>query len=209
MSAKDYGENLTEEQAKDLEAMVAEEDKAEELGDDCVETNLVHNSSKAYGYNYASLADMANAGVKIPKMKVGLVEGHEYIFWREGGEWLQGARIVVPEMKGANDAQRYGSAITYARRVTVAMSQSVATTDDKDVERSEVPRKSWVSKDDKYDAAMKPFPATDKQVGYLKSLLEKLDTDAETIEGTLEKARANGNKCSEFIEVAKKRLESK
>ena len=32
---------------------------------------IVANTSKAYGYNYASLSDIANQGFSIPKMKTG------------------------------------------------------------------------------------------------------------------------------------------
>ena len=32
---------------------------------------IVANTSKAYGYNYASLGDIANQGFEIPRMKTG------------------------------------------------------------------------------------------------------------------------------------------
>lgn len=102
---------------------------------------IVSTASKAYGYNYASLADMARQGVKIPKMRLriernpitGARDG-AFLEYSDGQEWGIGAEIVIPEMKGMNAAQRYGSALTYARRYTVAMSQGIATDDDDAVE---------------------------------------------------------------------------
>lgn len=93
--------------------------------------NIVQNKDKAYGYNYSSLAALAAAGVEIPKMRTATVEGKQFVeYLDEAGEWQRGAEIVVPEMKGMNAAQAYGSALTYARRYTVMMAKSVVCTDD-------------------------------------------------------------------------------
>lgn len=75
------------------------------------QTKVVKNRSKAYGYNYTSLADIANAGFEIPKMRVRPTEFGEFIEYFDGNEWQTGAKIVVPDMKGSNEAQRYGSAL--------------------------------------------------------------------------------------------------
>lgn len=98
--------------------------------------NIVTNDSKAYGYNYASLSDIAKQGFKIPKMKTGTENGKDYIFYYDTDlkEWTRGAEIVLPEMKGANICQRMGSAITYARRYTCHLYLSLACDDDKKVE---------------------------------------------------------------------------
>ena len=100
---------------------------------------IVANTSKAYGYNYASLSDIANQGFTIPKMKTGTENEKEYVFYydTELKEWVRGAEIVVPEMKGSNSAQRYGSAITYARRYTTLLALSLACDDDKKIETQE------------------------------------------------------------------------
>lgn len=97
---------------------------------------IVANTSKAYGYNYASLSDIANQGFAIPKMKTGSEDGKEYVYYYDAElkEWTRGAEIVVPEMKGSNSAQRYGSAITYARRYTTLLALSLACDDDKKIE---------------------------------------------------------------------------
>lgn len=56
-------------------------------------------------------------------------------------EWVRGARVVLPKLpegakdnKTMNDAQAYGSAITYARRYTALMIYGIATEDDSKVE---------------------------------------------------------------------------
>ena len=58
-----------------------------------------------------------------------------------GCEWVRGARVVLPKLpegakdnKTMNDAQLYGSAITYARRYTALMLFGIATEDDSKVE---------------------------------------------------------------------------
>lgn len=98
---------------------------------------IVKNESKGYGYTYSSLADLERAGIKIPIMRttVNQFNGAEYVEWLDDkGEWQQGAKVVPMTMKGMNDAQAYGSALTYARRYTVQMAMSVACDDDVAVE---------------------------------------------------------------------------
>lgn len=105
---------------------------------------IVSNASKAYGYNYASLADIINQGFVIPKMKTGTdTNGKEYVYYldTELNEWIRGAEIVIPEnivtkdgKNKMNSAQRYGSAITYARRYTAHLALQLACDDDKKLE---------------------------------------------------------------------------
>lgn len=101
--------------------------------------NIVANDSKAYGYNYASLSDIAKQGFTIPKMKTGTENEREYVYYydTEIKEWIRGAEIVIPEMKGSNQAQKYGSAITYARRYTCHLALQLVCDDDKKVETQE------------------------------------------------------------------------
>ena len=98
--------------------------------------NIVTNDSKAYGYNYASLSDIAKQGFKIPKMKTGTENDKEYVYYYDDElkEWIRGAEVVIPDMRGSNQAQRYGSAITYARRYTCHLALQLACDDDKKVE---------------------------------------------------------------------------
>lgn len=97
---------------------------------------VIGKKSKAYGYNYTSLGDIALEGLEIPKMRIKRLEGDDYIEYLDGEEWQLGARIITPEMKGANEAQRYGSGLTYARRYTTLMALQLACDDDKKIEEA-------------------------------------------------------------------------
>ena len=127
---------------------------------------LVGNRSKAYGYNYASLGDIALQGFVIPKMRTKTTEFGEYVEYydTELKEWFTGAKIVVPEMKGSNDAQRYGSALTYARRYTVQMALGLACDEDKKLE-AQAPEKEEPKKPKK--AEPKKVEEPEKQIAYL------------------------------------------
>lgn len=108
----------------------------------------VNTASKAYGYNYASLADIANAGFTIPKMRVKPTEFGEFVEYydTDSQDWQIGSKIVIPDMKGSNDAQKYGSALTYARRYTVMMALGIASEDDKEVETKAPQKESTQAK---------------------------------------------------------------
>lgn len=97
---------------------------------------IVKNNSKAYGYNYASLADIVNQGFTLPKMRIAANEFGNFIEYFDGTEWQMGAPIVVPEMKGMNAAQAMGSALTYARRYTAQMALGLACDDDAKLEKT-------------------------------------------------------------------------
>lgn len=98
---------------------------------------IVKSESKAYGYNYASLADIVNQGFKLPMMETRTIEGTTFMGWLDDkGDWHQGAPLIVPEMKGMNAAQAMGSALTYARRYTAQMALGLACDDDAKLEKT-------------------------------------------------------------------------
>ena len=98
---------------------------------------IVKSESQAYGYNYASLADIVNQGFKLPMMETKTIEGQIFMGWVDDkGEWHQGAPLIVPEMKGMNAAQAMGSALTYARRYTAQMALGLACDDDAKLEKT-------------------------------------------------------------------------
>lgn len=107
------------------------------------ESKIVKTASKAYGYNYASLGDIVEQGNKIPEMRIKPTEFGEFIEYKDdNGEWQIGSKIVVPEMKGMNAAQAYGSALTYARRYTALMALALVCDDDKKLEASAPEKKA-------------------------------------------------------------------
>ena len=108
---------------------------------------IVKNNSKAYGYNYASLADIVNAGFELPQMRIKPTDNGEYVeYLDDKGEWQIGAKVVVPDMKGSNEAQRYGAAISYARRFTAQLALKIATSDDQKIETQDEETKSYNEK---------------------------------------------------------------
>lgn len=111
------------------------------------ENKIISNKS-GQKYHYASLADIARQGVKIPPMRVVYTgdkdgEGNPieyieaYIDGADGGiGWVRGARVVVPRASNMNEAQAYGSAITYARRYTILTLLGIACDDDDKIENT-------------------------------------------------------------------------
>ena len=105
---------------------------------------VVKNESSAKSYNYASLADIVKQGYELPKMKTGTENNKEYVFYKDGEDWIRGAEIVLPEnivsrdgKRVLNSAQLYGAALTFARRYTTLMALCLTTDDDVDIEVGE------------------------------------------------------------------------
>ena len=99
------------------------------------DNQIIKAASKGYNYNYASLADIAKAGKTIPKMRIKPTENGDYIEYLDSNdEWQIGAKIVIPEMAKSNEAQKYGAAVTYARRVTAQLALQLVCSDDDKVE---------------------------------------------------------------------------
>lgn len=125
---------------------------------------ILGNKSDGYKYKYTSLADIVLAGYELPPMRIAvltndvgepvIIDGApvEYVEALRGTEitkeghiicehWTRGARVVLPKLpegakdnKTMNDAQLYGSAVTYARRYTALMFFGLACEDDNKVE---------------------------------------------------------------------------
>ena len=160
-------------------------------------TNIVKNNSTAYGYTYASLSDIAKQGYEIPKMKTVTEDGHEYIAYKDGEEWIRGAEIIIPESERMNKAQLYGAALTYSRRYTALLALQLACEDDKTIE------------DIDENGERKTYPkCSKKQADYLEKLY-----DAENIAKMLayykveQLSDLNTNQANEAISKALKRNE--
>lgn len=134
---------------------------------------IIKNNTDGYGYKYASLADMAEQGITIPKMKTGSEEGIEYVYYfdTELKEWTRGARVVVPDNKAQNKAQMYKSAITYARRATTELALGIACTDDELIEGTDGQGEEKQSKKGAKNASQ-------KQIEYLLKLYTPVDIKA-------------------------------
>lgn len=139
---------------------------------------IVKNNSKGYGYKYASLSDIANQGFEIPKMKTESEYEDEFVYYYDADlkEWIRGAKIVIPEVKGMNKAQVYGSALTYARRYTTLMALQLCCGDDDVIENiNEDGTSKAEKKEKKYDPELDDGePATPKQMEVLKKMNSKV-----------------------------------
>jgi len=110
------------------------------------EPKIIGNKSEGHKYHYASLADIARAGITIPPMRVAtlrdgdhnpiIINGKvsQYIEAFIDNQWIQGCEIVIPASNQMNDAQAYGAALTYARRYTALTLLGIACDDDNKVE---------------------------------------------------------------------------
>lgn len=99
---------------------------------------VIKNNSKGYNYNYATMSDAEKQGFKIPLMKTGTdkdtLKDYVWYFDEEKNEWFRGAEVVIPDAKGMNKAQLYGSALSYARRYTMFMALCLTGDDDVEIE---------------------------------------------------------------------------
>lgn len=98
---------------------------------------IVAKKSTGYGYKYASLSDIVAAGFEIPKTKtVTEADGRDFLYYYDAElkEWLRGAEIVIPESKGMNKAQLFGSGLSYALRYTTTLANRIATSEDEVIE---------------------------------------------------------------------------
>lgn len=163
-----------------------------------MENNIVINESKGHGYNYASLADIASQGYKIPKMKTSTdADGCEYVYWFDETlkEWVRGARIVAIESKMMNPAQCYGASLTYARRYTCHLALSLACDEDSNVENTNA---DGTPKEEK--------KASEKQVNYLLTLIDG-QTEMKLKEklGIASLSDLTANQASEYIKYFKEK----
>lgn len=97
-------------------------------------SKIIKAASTGYNYKFASLADIVMQGYDLPRMRVAVHEGVDYIEYFDGKEWNLGAKVVPLENKSNNAAQNYGASLSYARRYTALMALQLATSDDDLVE---------------------------------------------------------------------------
>lgn len=114
------------------------------------EVPVIHQPTKGYGYTYSDLTTIL--GVINPLLKkhslgfTQLLNGQELktiIFHTESGEQIESS-INIPidvKLKGMNDFQVLGSAITYLRRYSLASSLGLVTDKDADAHGTQEPTK--------------------------------------------------------------------
>ena len=105
------------------------------------EVPVIHKGTKGYGYTYADLAQIFQAiNPLMAKHKLGFMQTVEndsvktIIFHHESGESLEFSTSIPQDvkLKGMNDFQVLGSAITYIRRY--ALSSVLGLVTDKDTD---------------------------------------------------------------------------
>ena len=132
---------------------------------------IIKASSKAgkaggYGFSYASLSDIVKEGHALPKMRLKVIDGRQFIEYESAGEWLLGAEVITDfKSPGMNACQAYGSALTYARRYTAQLALGLAVDDDKNVETAGIMGREKASK------SYTERPATDKQIATIRQML--------------------------------------
>lgn len=96
---------------------------------------------QGHGYKYADLAQLINE-TREPLLKCGLaitqfgaiVDGKNYLvtqLMHRSGQWMRGYyELEKAGMRGANDAQQMGAALTYARRYNMSAMLNIAQEDD-------------------------------------------------------------------------------
>ena len=145
------------------------------MSDTDTKGKIIKASSKAgkagkaggYGFSYASLSDIVKEGHALPKMRLKVIDGRQFIEYKSVGEWLLGAEVITDfKSPGMNACQAYGSALTYARRYTAQLALGLAVDDDKNVETAGV-----IGREKAQAKAYTERPATDKQIATIRQML--------------------------------------
>ena len=128
------------------------------------EAKIVKNASQAvgskYSYSYSSLADIVKQGFTVPAMRIAVVDGMQFVeFKDDDGNWQQGAQVVPLDSGSMNSVQKYGASLTYARRYTTLMALGLVCDDDDKIEAEE-----------NRGQGNSNHPATEKQIAFLNRL---------------------------------------
>ena len=120
------------------------------LADFQQEVPTVHQNTKGYGYKYADLNQIFKViNPILKKHKLGFTQEIDLdclvttIFHTESGEF-RASRASIPQdvkLKGMNDFQVLGSAITYLRRYAISSALGLVTDKDTDASGEQEPKK--------------------------------------------------------------------
>lgn len=153
------------------------------LSDFQQEVPTISKNATGYGYKFADLEEITNV-IKPLLKKHGLgytqpINGTQVkttLFHVDSGETIE-AFADIPqgvELKGQNDFQVMGSAITYLRRYSLSSLLGLVTDEDNDATGSQT----------SYKAATSP-QATQKQLDFIRSLAKQQGVSDELIETRL------------------------
>lgn len=152
------------------------------------EVPTIHKETQGYGYTYADLPKIfAVINPLLKKHGLGftqLIHGTDLItiiFHVESGETLE-SKTTIPQnvaLKGMNDFQVLGSAITYLRRYALSSALGLVTDKDTDAggEQVKTEKKPTIDKE-RFDKAVE---AIDKGEFMVEQLIERFDLTKEQL----------------------------
>ena len=147
------------------------------------EVGAIGKDSKGYGYTYASLDNIVEVITPLLK-KHGLgftqpLDGSSIktiLFHAESGESIE-STLEIPqgvELKGMNQFQVLGSAITYLRRYSLASVLGLVTDEDTDAAGEQTSYKASTS-----------APASEKQLNLIRTLASKQGVPSDVIDARI------------------------
>ena len=150
------------------------------------EVGAIGKDSKGYGYTYASLDNIVDVITPLLK-KHGLgftqpLDGNSIktiLFHAESGESIE-STLDIPqgvELKGMNQFQVLGSAITYLRRYSLASVLGLVTDEDTDAAGEQTYKASTTA------------PASEKQLNLIRTLASKQGVPSDVIDARIAKIK--------------------
>ena len=152
------------------------------------EVPVIHKGTKGYGYTYADLAQIFTViNPLMSKHKLGFMQTVEndsvktIIFHHESGESLEFSTSIPQDvkLKGMNDFQVLGSAITYIRRYALSSALGLVTDKDTDAggeqeKKKQAPKeqKKQSIDDDRFKGALDSIKAGNYSI---EKLIETFD----------------------------------
>lgn len=151
----------------------------------------IHQGTKGYNYTYATLTEIFEViNPLLEDHNLGftqLIEGRSLrtvIFHTETGQSIEGC-VDIPEgvtLKGQNEFQTMGSALTYLRRYSLSAALGLVTDEDNDAAGKQTRKKSKPKPKKKKSKKFSPKDARSK----IDKLADEVGVDSEVIDATIE-----------------------
>ena len=147
--------------------------------------NTIRKNSQGYGYKYSDLTEIHRYLEEVGEryfQEVEVIAGHDYIVTTcldASGKEIRkcrGCRVPQATLAGkANEAQQYGSGLTYARRYSLLLAFGLATADDDGTSFTPVKPKATKTDRKPTDKPQCKVEAFDRQAGMdtIKRLLDE------------------------------------